>query len=94
MQRGTLHTPQSQKCLDKTLLYPTDTAGCRSEALIATENSFYVPTENKNYSIAGSPVNPSHGALGIRAWLSWGLVHVWDVLGAAGLCGLPRLSRG
>lgn len=33
-----------------------------------------------------SSVDPSHGALGIRAWLSWGVVHVQDGLEAAEAC--------
>lgn len=87
MQRGTLDMPQAQKHLSKTLLYLTDTGGFSNEALILTKPSFYVPTKNKNYSTAVSPVDPSHGALGIRAWLSWGLVHVQIGLGAAEPCG-------
>ena len=94
MQGGTLHMPQAQKRLGKTLLYPRDTGGFSNEALIPTENNFYFPAENRNYSTATSPVDPSHRALGVRAWLSWGLVHVQDGLGAAEPCGLSRLSRG
>lgn len=67
---------QAQKCFGKALLCPTDTGGFSNEALIPSENIFCVPTENKSYSTAASPVDPSHRALGRRTWLSWGLVHV------------------
>lgn len=94
MERGTLHMPRAQKYLGKTLLYPTVTGGFSNKALIPTENSFYFPTEKKNYSTAASPVDPSHRVLGIRAWLSWRLVRVQDGLGAAEPCGpVPAEQR-
>lgn len=52
-----MQTPQAQKNLDKTLLYPTNTAGFSNEAMIPTENSFYFPTENKSYSTTVFPVS-------------------------------------